>query len=129
MRRLCFVTLQISNIIKRSPVLGNIYMWMHVDSVMFLGDLAYISSDAVCPPGLYASAFNEPNRFSKRSVERVVNAAAYQQFLAECNNTASLTYNVSACWQRFQVDYTVYFADSERQNNQSLNQRRVYYKA
>lgn len=111
----------------------DIYLSMKVDSLKFLGDLTYVSQDNVCPSNYFSRSYNQKTVFSKRSIDRalkVFDPQTYQQFLAECNNTNSITYNVSACWQKFNVEYTVYFNDSiatALQDSQSLEKRRAYY--
>lgn len=114
-------------------VLNPKYLSMLIDSIEYLGDIEFILRESICPSDFYSTHYGDHNRFSKRSlknpmssIERV-DLQSYQNFLSECNNTASLDYNVSACWQRFRVDYTIYFNESERLNTQNLAERRVYY--
>lgn len=109
---------------------------MNVDQLRFKGDYSYVHRQTVCPKGFIWYPYIGRNRFSRsldeRQVQKIDSNSSelvnYKNFLAECNNTTISNYSVGSCWQKFEVDYTVYFNDSEINNNLGLEQRKVYYK-
>lgn len=105
---------------------------MLVDSVEYLGEMDFILRENICPSGYFSSHYGDNNRFLKRSSESKIKSnamdlKAYDAFLSECNNTASLNYNISACWQPFRIGYTLYLNESEKLSTQSLIERRILY--
>ena len=123
---------KISNIIKRNILLNVKFMSMIVNSVEYLGEIDFILRESICPFGYYEAHYTDHNRFSKRSSENkiksnLIDLKAYDAFLSECNNTASLNYNISICWQPFRIEYTLYFNESEKLSAQNLIERRILY--
>lgn len=105
-------------------------MSVTVNILNFIGDRDIVTNQNVCPQS-HARYYNFKSRFARAIDDfrdNPLQSKQYEQFLSYCNDTSQLDYDISACWQKFNVDYTIFFNEAERNSSLSVDERKVKYK-